>query len=483
MEKNETFNLEYTYLSLPSIFYQLVKPASLSEIKMVIFNKKLSEELQITYRDEADIVSFLKSYNKEKHYLSFAQAYAGHQFGNFAMLGDGRTIMLGEFIDPKKNRFDLQLKGGGRTQFSRGGDGKATLKSMLREYLISEAMHFMDIPTSRSLFVAKTGESIQREVDHEGAVLARIMRSHIRIGTFEFARNFGTKEDLETLTKYTVNRLHPEIEKAENLALGLLQKVITIQIDLVVNWMRVGFIHGVMNTDNTSISGETFDYGPCAFMNTYDPQTVFSSIDRGSRYAFGNQSKIIKWNIARFAEALLPILNPEPKIALDMAQQCLNEFDEVWMKSFYQMQLRKLGLENGSAEFYFLVDELFALMQTLKLDYTNTFRMLMRALEPSNDSTNTPELKSWMEKWKNVIKQKSDFEKARKIMHDNNPAFIPRNHLVEEALSAAIDGDFNLYNELLKVLSTPYEHHENYIHFTLPSDAQFEKQYATYCGT
>ncbi len=483
MQKRPMINLDYSYLSLPNTFYQLVKPAAFSKPQTVLLNEALLKELSIPFANKEELLSFLVENKGVDKTSSFAQAYAGHQFGNFTKLGDGRAIVIGEYITPTNKRFDIQLKGGGRTLYSRGGDGKATLKAMLREYLISEAMHYLNIPTSRSLLVAKTGEFVQREKQQDGAVVARLMKSHIRIGTFEYARHLGTTEDLKALTEYTINRLYPEIKNDENPALSLLKKLRSVQIDLVVNWMRIGFIHGVMNTDNVAISGETFDYGPCAFMNVYNPTTVFSSIDINGRYAFGNQPNIIKWNIARFADALLPIIHPEPATALQLAQTCIDEFEPIWYEKYYEMMLLKLGIQKKAPELYVLVDELLTLMFTLKLDYTNTFLALTSNTGSEVEKMATPEFKIWLEKWKNTINNSGGIEKARKCMQENNPAFIPRNHLVEEALDAATNGNFNVIEKLLVVLSRPYQYQEKLSHFTIPPPTVFENEYATYCGT
>jgi serine/tyrosine/threonine adenylyltransferase len=291
---NNIFNFEHSYLSLPEIFYSRVGPAVVPNTKMVIVNDALKRVLELEIDDDGLLTQILAGNHMPGNSLPIAQAYAGHQFGHFTMLGDGRAILLGEHLTRENGRFDIQLKGAGQTPYSRRGDGKATLRAMLREYLFSEAIHYLGIPTSRSLSVVATGEPVYREVVNKGAVLTRVMKSHIRVGTFEFARYFGTKEDLAALTNYTIARHFPDLTGAEDPALELLDKVMRLQIELVVQWMRVGFIHGVMNTDNTSITGETFDYGPCAFMNTYHPDTVFSSIDRTGRYSFGNQPDIIK---------------------------------------------------------------------------------------------------------------------------------------------------------------------------------------------
>lgn len=472
------FNLDYSYCTLPSKFYQLVKPSAFIKPELVFVNDGLLSELHISSKNHEEILALLLGSES-----SFAQAYAGHQFGGFTKLGDGRAIVLGEYLTPLNQRFDIQLKGSGRTLYSRGGDGKATLKAMLREYLISEAMFHLKISTSRSLAVAKTGDLVQRETDQEGAVVARIMKSHIRVGTFEYARQFGSTEDLQALTDYSIQRLYPEVLNEENPTLAFLKKVISAQIDLVVNWMRVGFIHGVMNTDNVAISGETFDYGPCAFMNAYHPETVFSSIDKNGRYAFGNQPNIIKWNMARFAESLLPILHSDPETALKLAQQCFSEFDSIWVQRFYKMMLLKLGIEQQSTELNILVNELLTLMTNLKLDYTNTFLSLTYDIIELNSPMDEPEFQTWLDKWKKTIESSTGFEKAKKVMIENNPAFIPRNHLVEEALDLAVTGNNELITQLLSVLSKPYQYQEDLKHFTTPPPEVFENRYATFCGT
>ena len=483
MQKKPLIKLEYSYLSLPPKFYQLENPASFSKPEMVMLNVTLLEELQIQERNQEDLISFFLANQSENAGPSFAQAYAGHQFGHFTKLGDGRAIVMGEYLNPFNQRFDIQLKGGGRTLYSRGGDGKATLKAMLREYLMSEAMHHLNIPTSRSLFVAKTGEWVQREVQHEGSVLARLMKSHIRIGTFEYARHYGTIEDLQAITNYTINRLYPKIQHEENPVISLIKKVMSMQIDLVVNWMRVGFIHGVMNTDNISISGETFDYGPCSFLNVYHPDTVFSSIDSHGRYAFGNQPKIIKWNIVRFAEALLPIIHHDKDKSLQLAQSAVDEFDEMWNEKYYATMLNKIGIESNEAKLYPLVDELLDLMIKLKMDYTNSFWDLSQDISLEDSLKNRSDFKPWLEKWKSTIDNSCGMHEAKELMKIHNPVYIPRNHLFEQALEEAINGNLSLFKKLLGIVSRPYQYQNAMDEFMEPSDSDFERSYKTFCGT
>jgi uncharacterized protein YdiU (UPF0061 family) len=476
-------DLEYSYLSLPNTFYQKVRPSSFSKPALLLLNQTLLDELQIKPINPEVFLSFLLNQEADEAFGSFAQAYAGHQFGHFTKLGDGRAIVIGEYVGTTKQRYDLQIKGSGRTAYSRGGDGKATLKSVLREYLMSEAMHALRVQSSRSLAVVKTGEMVQREIAQEGAFLLRLMKSHIRVGTFEYARHYGSSEDMKALLDYTIQRLYPEIKQEENQALALLKKVMLVQIDLVVDWMRIGFIHGVMNTDNTAISGETFDYGPCAFMNVYHPQTVFSSIDTQGRYAFGNQPNIIKWNLAKFAEALLPLLHPEPEIAVKLAQGAIDEFEEIWYKKYYTMMLLKLGIADASPENYSLVNELQVLMKALKLDYTNTFLALTQNNIEAGSPMDSADVNNWLEKWKLLIQNATGMAQAKKIMEAQNPAFIPRNYLVEEALEKATAGDFTQFEQFLKVLQNPYQYQESLKQYTIPPAAEFETSYATFCGT
>jgi serine/tyrosine/threonine adenylyltransferase len=475
------FNFDNSYLSLPSNFYSLVKPSTLEHAEIELQNNSLLHELGISTSDASEPNFLLNQFGDFSS--SYAQAYAGHQFGHFTKLGDGRAVMIGEHITQDNNRFDIQAKGSGRTAYSRGGDGNATLKAMLREYLISEAMHNLKISSSRSLAVFKTNEDVYRDTVHQGAALIRVMKSHSRVGTFEYAAHLGSTDDLKALTNYTIKRLYPELSNDDNIALALLKKVMIQQINLVVDWMRVGFIHGVMNTDNTAISGETFDYGPCAFMNVYEPNTVYSSIDQNSRYAYGNQPKIIKWNLSRFAEALLPLIHHDQNKSLALAQECINEFDAIWNHKYYNMMLNKIGIVSSTDEHWELIDELLQLMHGLKLDYTNTFAALSGEVPFENNALNNVDFIHWNEKRNNIILLLNSFENAKQLMKENNPVFIPRNHLVEEALDNAINGDMSAYLKLQDVLSKPYSYNPYNELFTKPSAQTFEENYQTFCGT
>ena len=436
MIKNN-WQLENSYTELPVMFYEFQSPEPARSPKKILFNEALSHQLGLDFLSEnpKNIDAYLSGNKEPKSSKTIAQAYAGHQFGHFNMLGDGRALLLGEQIDLQGNRLDIQLKGSGRTAFSRGGDGRATLYSMLREYLISEAMHGLGIPTTRSLAVVSTGEQVYRGPIHEGAVLTRIASSHIRFGTFEYARAFGSEEDLKSLMDYTIQRHYPQIRKTNNPALELLRSVMHKQIDLVVNWMRVGFIHGVMNTDNMSICGETIDYGPCAFMNTYHPKTVYSSIDANGRYAFGNQSNIAHWNLAMYANALLPMISDKEDKAVELAKEVLDDFQNRFTEQWYTMMSLKLGIKYEKNHGKELVDGLLKLMETHKADYTQFFLALERNQAIDEPIFEQNDFKIWMKNWKNKNPDK-------KLMKTNNPRVIPRNHWVENALESRSRGQY-----------------------------------------
>ena len=475
------FNFDYSYLNLPNTFYSFTKPSLLANPELFILNKRLCNEFMLSINSKEDLIKVLL--NKNNHIKSYSQSYAGHQFGHFTKLGDGRALMIGEFLNNNKQRFDLQLKGSGQTPYSRSGDGKATLKSMLKEYLYSEAINYLNIETSRSLGLIKTGEFINRNNPQQGGILIRTMKSHIRIGTFEYASYLCSEKDLTQLTNYTINRLYPEIKKLKNPALGLLDKVMKNQINSVVKWMQVGFIHGVMNTDNTSISGESFDYGPCAFMNTYHPDTSYSSIDQNKRYSYGNQAKIIKWNIIRFAEALLPIIHEEKEKAIQLVLETINQFDDLWNKKYYGMMLKKIGINNNDIKSYPLVDELLECMKIQKMDYTNTFWTLSQNNLSENKLTNNLNFNNWSKKWESYINTNSNIKNAKDSMKKYNPVVILRNNLVEEAIEDSINGDLNSLYKLLNVISKPYQIREKRDKYTKQPSDHFESNFQTFCGT
>ena len=413
---------------------------------------------------------------------SIAQAYAGHQFGHFTMLGDGRAILLGEHVSQSNKKYDIQFKGSGKTAFSRNGDGRAALGPMLREYIISEAMNALKIPTTRSLAVVKTGELIQREKALQGAILTRVASSHIRVGTFQYIAARQKDDELKTLLDYTIDRHYPEIKNSSNQALDLLNRLIEKQCDLVVDWMRVGFIHGVMNTDNMTVSGETIDYGPCAFMDTYDPKTVFSSIDQNGRYAYCNQPGITKWNLARFAECLIPFFEKDQKKAIQIATETINDFDKKYEEKWMNMMRGKLGLSGLDNNDKSLILDLLTWMHEKKADYTNTFCHLMN-LDPKKEKIfEDSKFIVWKKRWKErLLKNDNNQIKSKVLMKNNNPLVIPRNHKIEEALEAAELNDMEPINKILEILKNPYDKQSEIIDYQYPSKSS--EKYQTFCGT
>ncbi|WP_209368669.1 protein adenylyltransferase SelO [Priestia megaterium] len=483
-QKETGWNLRNSYAELPNIFFTPLDPNPVSSPKIVKFNDSLAASLglQKEQLQSQEGVSILAGNSVPKGAFPLAQAYGGHQFGHFNMLGDGRAMLIGEQVTPSGERVDLQLKGSGRTPYSRGGDGRAALGPMLREYIISEAMHALGIPTTRSLAVVITGESIVREKELPGAILTRVASSHLRFGTFQFAAKWGTVENLQALADYALERHFSHIEKNEKKYLSLLQEVIKRHATLVAKWQLIGFIHGVMNTDNMTISGETIDYGPCAFMDTYDPETVFSSIDVQGRYAYQNQPGITGWNLARFAEALLPLLDQDIEKAVEIAQSAVTEFPKFYRENWLAGMQAKLGLFNEEKEDEALFQELLTIMKTYKADYTNTFRALTFDKLGNSDLFESEEFAQWQELWqKRLGRQQQSKAESQELMKNNNPAVIPRNHRVEEALDAAQKGDYSVMETLLQVLSSPYESPGQSEYCAPPAPSN--QPYQTYCGT
>ena len=452
---SQTWNFQNSYIELPDKLFMKQLPISVNNPQIIYFNKNLAKELGLEFISENQtmVADYFSGNKIPKGAAPIAQAYAGHQFGHFTMLGDGRVILLGEHIKPDNKRYDIQLKGSGQTPYSRGGDGRATLSSMLREYIISESIHHLGIPTTRSLAVTQTGEKVYRETVNDGAVLTRIASSHIRVGTFEYVNNFCSKEDLQIFIKYVIDRHYPEISGADNPVLELLKVVMLRQIALIVNWLRVGFIHGVMNTDNMSIAGETMDYGPCAFMNRYNPRTVFSSIDINGRYAFGNQSTIAHWNLAVFASTLLPFISDNKEKAIQLAEETLNKFPEEFSMNWYQMMYKKLGILKPIQEDKVLVDMLLELMDNHQADYTNTFAALTLNKVSDDNLFSSSKFNEWRKQWENRTNHTDNRINALKLMQTQNPLVISRNHLVESALENAIKGNKSQFNELLNLIS------------------------------
>ncbi|WP_038703000.1 protein adenylyltransferase SelO [Planococcus sp. PAMC 21323] len=480
------WQLEDSYSLLPEIFYSRFSVNPVPAPKLVIFNKVLATKIGLD-PDELTSkkgVAILAGNEVPEGSIPLAQAYAGHQFGNFTMLGDGRALLIGEQRTPAGNRVDIQLKGSGRTPYSRGGDGRAALRPMLREYLISEAMHGLGIPTTRSLAVVETGEMVRRETPLPGAIMTRIADSHIRVGTFQYAARFGEKEDLKALADYTVQRHFPHIQEGDNRYLKLFQEVIQRQAALIAKWQLVGFVHGVMNTDNMAISGETIDYGPCAFMDNFDPKTVFSSIDAQGRYAYGNQPMIAGWNLARFGESLLPLLHDTPEEAVSIAQAELSKYIALFESNWLSGMRKKLGIFNTEEKDLALVEELLNLMHSNNADYTNTFRALTFDKLEGNKLFNTEDFKAWHSSWQTRLeRQEENINQSQQLMRDNNPAIIPRNHRVERALEAAeFKGDYRPLHKLLEALANPYAHLPEQEAYTSPPEPT-SGPYQTFCGT
>lgn len=483
---NAGWNLENTYASLPEIFYTKQRATPVNEPKIALFNEALAKELGLNPEvlkgeEGARVFSGNKTATGS---IPVAQAYAGHQFGHFTMLGDGRALLIGEQITPDGKRFDIQLKGSGRTPYSRGGDGRASLGPMLREYIISEAMNALGIPTTRSLAVVVTNDVVYRETELPLAILTRVASSHIRVGTFQYVSNWSEQDHLVELCDYTINRHFPEVKDSANPYLDMLREVIKRQASLIVKWQLVGFIHGVMNTDNMSISGETIDYGPCAFMDQYDPDTVFSSIDSYGRYRYKNQPKIAAWNLARFAETLLPLLHENREEAIQLAEKEVLSFQDIYHENWLWGMRAKLGIYNAETEDESLIESLLQMMHKYNGDYTNTFLAITFSNFDNSDLFKSPEFNDWNKMWRDRLKRQSEsVVDSHYLMQKSNPSVIPRNHRVEEALSAAVkQNDYSVLERLMEVLLKPYAHtHEQVEYQALPEPS--ECVYQTFCGT
>ena len=478
------WNFDNTYFNLSEPFREKISPSPVKKPEIILLNNDLAKLLSLDFSkiSNSELSNIFSGNLLPAGSNSIAQAYAGHQFGHFTMLGDGRAILLGEHVSQSNKKYDIQFKGSGKTAFSRNGDGRAALGPMLREYIISEAMNALKIPTTRSLAVVKTGELIQREKALQGAILTRVASSHIRVGTFQYIAARQKDDELKTLLDYTIDRHYPEIKNSNNQALDLLNRLIERQCDLVVNWMRVGFIHGVMNTDNMTISGETIDYGPCAFMDTYDPKTVFSSIDQNGRYAYCNQPGITKWNLARFAECLIPFFERDQKKAIQIATETINDFEKKYEEKWMNMMRSKLGLSGLDNKDKPLILDLLTWMHEKKADYTNTFCHLMN-LDPKKEKIfEDSKFIVWKKRWKErLLKNDNNQIKSKELMKNNNPLVIPRNHKIEEALEAAELNDMEPINKILEILKNPYDKQSEIIDYQYPSKS-FEN-YQTFCGT
>ncbi|MCC5942189.1 MAG: YdiU family protein [Balneolaceae bacterium] len=486
MKNNQGWKFDNSYKKLSQGFFSIVDPIPVEKPELIFLNSRLADELGLDFSktDHADVAAIFTGNQLPYAAEPISQAYAGHQFGHFTMLGDGRAIVLGEHISPDGKRYDIQFKGSGRTPYSRSGDGRATLYSMLREYLISESLHHLGIPTSESLAVAETGQPVYRETVHPGAILTRVASSHIRIGTFEYVYRFLSRKKQQEFLNYTINRHYPDLEETENRALGLLKRVAEKQLNLVLEWMRIGFIHGVLNTDNMSISGESIDFGPCSFMNAFDPSTAFSSVDINKRYAFSNQPGIVQWNLAIFAGTLLPFIDDDEEKARKAAEEVIREFEPRFNDEWYRMMGKKLGFSTSGKQEKDLTDQIISWMEKSKADYTNTFLVIANPDETPGHFKADQEFRNWHNQWRAVIeKQHGGLSEARRRMAQINPLLIPRNHLVEEALTEASgDGDYAKFDTLLEKLKNPYREQweAKELQFVPPG---FDEQYKTFCGT
>jgi len=479
------WRLEHTYTQLPQIFYTDAAAAPVRDPRMVVFNRPLATQLGLDAETLAgpEGAAILAGNVVPRGGRPIAQAYAGHQFGHFTVLGDGRAILIGEQITPAGDRRDIQLKGPGQTRYSRQGDGRAALGPMLREYIISEAMQALGIPTTRSLAVVATGEPVYRERVLQGAVLTRVAASHIRVGTMQWAAAHNDVELTRALADYTLARHYPELADRPDRHLALFEAILARQAALIARWQLVGFIHGVMNTDNMALSGETIDYGPCAFMGAYDPATVFSSIDHGGRYAYGNQPPIAQWNLTRLAEAMLPLFDENVDRAVERATAALERFPHLFYEHWLNGMRAKLGLFTSGPDDEALVNELLAWMRERSADFTNTFRSLTKWLAARDSAGFERGLEPWLERWEaRRAQQSQSAAESAIVMRAHNPAFIPRNHRVEEALLAATSaGNLSVMETLLEVLANPFDYERDLPKYTEPGTDH--GTYRTYCGT
>jgi len=478
--------LQNSYFKLPKNFYKEQTPDKIKHPELILFNKKLARELNLELdKDPKNLAQIFSGNKLLKNSKPISLAYAGHQFGNFVpQLGDGRAILLGEIINNKKQIFDIQLKGSGKTFFSRNGDGKCTINAAIREYLMSEAMHYLKVPTTRALALTKSNEFVQREISLLGAKFIRIAKSHIRIGTFEYFAAQGDLKNVKILANYSIQRHYSKLKNHKNPYLSFLKEIIKSQAQLVSSWMSIGFIHGVMNTDNTSISGQTIDYGPCAFLDEYEKDKVFSYIDRYGRYGFSNQKNIILWNLSMLASCILPLINLNTKKATEIANKELSKFEKIFDGFYYQKMAKKIGLFNFNNSDQELIDQFLTILEKNKIDFTNGFRILSAVLDGKDFYVKNNEYQNWQEKWQKRVNQQN-LTKTQIItkMNKINPAIIPRNHIVERIINkAAQNNDFSEMKSFLKILEKPFiQTKENEIYSKPPQEN--ERVINTFCGT
>ena len=479
MENIKNLNIVNSYAKELHEISEKCPPKGFKKAEIVLKNYSLAKELGFdkNYLDSDECLNVFAGNKLLKDSIPIAQGYSGHQFGHFnPQLGDGRAILLGEI-----NEMDIQLKGIGQTPFSRRGDGKSALSPVLREYVISEFMHVLKIPTTRSLFAIKTNEDVLRETKLPGGVLTRVAKSHIRIGTFEYARTKNNKI-LKTLADYSIDRHYPDLKQTDNKYLSFFAAVCDKQALLISKWMGYGFIHGVMNTDNMTISGETIDYGPCAFMNSYDPRTVFSSIDHKGRYSYQNQPAILIWNLAKFAETLIPLVDEDEEISIKKLTEILQLAMPSYQEYFYKEFGEKLGLETIDNKNIKLIENYIKILRSESIDFTLSFRHLSKIVDQSiglEDSvfSKSKDFLTWYKSWKKEINVADIFQE----MNLKNPCYIPRNHLIEDALENAINGDMKKINTIIKLLREPFTEKNGFEEYILPSST--DDPYVTYCGT
>ena len=466
---NINWNFENSYLKLPKFFYSNTKPDKFPKLEVLLKNDDLINLLNL---QNHDFDNFLINSINSKNLNSFSQAYAGHQFGHFTKLGDGRATLLGEHLNLNKERFDIQLKGSGKTPYSRNGDGKGTLKSMLREYIISESMYNLNIKTTRSLALLKTGEKILRNGFEQGGILVRVAKSHIRVGTFQLTYLSNKKENIEELLNYSIKRLYPEIIEEKDKYIKFYEKITENQINLILNWQRVGFIHGVMNTDNMSLSGETIDYGPCAFLDEYNPNKVFSSIDNRGRYAFINQPKIAMWNLARLGETFLHLIDNDEQLAIKKIEEVLKKYEKIYNTLWLNMMKNKININQNHKNDINLIKELLDLMHVFKLDYTNTF------IDIENNNLRKF---NFMKDWNSKFQDRKKLNHKKEDINNYNPKIIPRNHNIENILKNVEFGNLDELKEIFIYLKKPYDESIPEKYRQMPNED--EKIHQTFCGT
>lgn len=491
------FNFDNTYAEQLEGFYSSCDSASAPSPTLIKFNSALASQLglnlsQFSEKEQVDIFS---GNTAPDGATTIAQAYAGHQFGGFVpKLGDGRALLLGEVVDINGARFDIQLKGSGRTPYSRDGDGKAALGPVLREYIVSEAMHALGVPTTRALAAVTTGETVMRTEYLPGGVLTRVAASHIRFGTFQYFAARSETKNVRQLADYTIARHYPEVIDSNNPYLSLLISISNMQASLVAQWMLIGFIHGVMNTDNMTVSGETIDYGPCAFMDIYSPNTVFSSIDKHGRYSYQNQPSITQWNLARLAETLLPMIDDDTEHAIELATEVLNEFPGKYTEHWLAGMREKIGLRTVEENDLSLMNDLLAAMDRQQVDYTMLFRNLADLLQEQEKNIyaqfkDASAFKLWVGRWRERLSREKqslseDMGKNIQLMNQVNPIYIPRNHKVEEAIEAGVyHADYSKFEMLIETLSKPYQLQKGKEEYAQSAPEEFFASYKTFCGT